>query len=43
MTHTCDLLDGKPNHNYDENAAQAQTAPMPPVNSVDWPPPSVED
>lgn len=40
--HTCVKLAGKENHLYDENAAQAQTAPLP-MNSVDWPPPSVAD
>jgi hypothetical protein len=43
IRHTCGKLGGKSNHNYDENAAQAQTAPLPRVNSVDWPPPSAGD
>lgn len=43
ITHTCGKLHGKPNHNYDENDAQAQTAPLPTVKPVDQPPPSVRD
>jgi hypothetical protein len=43
ITHTCSLLSGKSNHNYDENATQTQAAPMRRVNSVDSPPPEVSE
>jgi hypothetical protein len=43
VTHTCVRLDGKQNHNYDENAAQIQIAPIRQVRSVGKPPPAVEE